>query len=170
VSKLLHLVAACAENRVIGRDGKLPWHIPEDIAHFKRLTARNVCIMGRVCFDTWPDARRDGRQAIVLTNHPLPAETPPGERPPLAAHSLEHALALADTVMGEVYVCGGQQIFADTLALRLPMRLHLTLIHAEIPGDRFFPEWRTLAWREIERRDSADANYRYTFYTLDRVG
>ena len=49
------------------------------------------------------------------------------------------------------------------------MRLHLTLIHAEIPGDTFFPEWRHLTWRELTRRESSDSNYRYTFLTLDRV-
>jgi dihydrofolate reductase len=48
------------------------------------------------------------------------------------------------------------------------IRLHLTLIHAEIAGDRFFPEWRRLAWREISRRESADENYRYTFLDLER--
>jgi dihydrofolate reductase len=48
------------------------------------------------------------------------------------------------------------------------MRLHLTLVHAEVPGDRFFPEWRHLAWREVSRRDSSDANYSYTFLTLER--
>jgi dihydrofolate reductase len=48
------------------------------------------------------------------------------------------------------------------------MRLHLTLVHAEVPGDRYFPEWRHLAWREVSRRESSDANYRYTFFTLER--
>jgi dihydrofolate reductase len=48
------------------------------------------------------------------------------------------------------------------------MRLHLTLVHAEVQGDRRFPEWRHLAWREVARRDSSDENFRYTFLTLER--
>src|SRR3954463_7303447 len=54
--KLLHLIVACAENRVIGRDGKLPWHIPEDLKFFHDETAGQICVLGRVCFETWPAA------------------------------------------------------------------------------------------------------------------
>ena len=67
-------------------------------------------------------------------------------------------------------ICGGERIYAETLALAeatgRAMILHLTLIHAEIEGDTFMPEWRHLAWRETARRESADANFRYTFFTL----
>jgi len=66
-------------------------------------------------------------------------------------------------------VCGGQRIYAETLALAgtRPLRLHLTLVHAEVDGDTFMPEWRHLPWRETARRESADANHRYSFLTLD---
>ena len=60
-------------------------------------------------------------------------------------------------------ICGGERIYAEALALDRPLRLHLTLVHAEVPGDTFFPEWWHLPWRELSRRESADANYRYTF-------
>lgn len=181
MAKLIHIVVACAENRVIGREGKLPWRIPEDVAQFRELTAGNVCVLGRVCFDTWPDAVRDERQPIVLTSHPLPTPAIPGpdrsrrvaraqgHAVPIAARSLSEALAVAETVPGEIFVCGGQKIFEDTLALTRPMRLHLTLVHADVAGDRYFPEWRHLTWREIARRDSRDPNFFYTFYTLERV-
>ena len=76
--------------------------------------------------------------------------------------------ARAEALPGEIYLCGGQRIFEETFALTRPLRLHLTLIHAEIAGDRFFPEWRQPAWRETARRESADANFRYTFLTLER--
>ncbi len=75
---------------------------------------------------------------------------------------------IAEEIPGEIYICGGERIYAETLALPRPMRLHLTLVHAEIPGDTFFPEWRHLAWRELNRRESADENFRYTFHTLER--
>ncbi len=88
----------------------------------------------------------------------------------VAASSLAEELALdiAEGLPGEIHICGGERVYAETLALPRPMRLHLTLVHAEVPGDTFMPEWRNYAWRELDRRDSADANYRYTFYTLER--
>lgn len=174
MSKLLHLIVACAENRVIGRGGRLPWRIPEDLNFFHTETAGQICVLGRVCFETWPRATLDGRKPVVLTSHPLasvPRETDDAGQPrsdPIIARSLPAALAVAETLPGELYICGGERIYAETLALSRPMRLHLTLIHAEIPGDTFFPEWRHLEWRELARRESSDANYRYTFFTLER--
>jgi dihydrofolate reductase len=162
--KLLHLIVACAENRVIGRGGKLPWRIPEDLKFFHDETAGQICVLGRVCFETWPRATQDARRPVVLTSD----ETIARENVRVV-HSLAAALEVAETLPGKICICGGQRIYEETLALARPMRLHLTLIHAEIPGDTFFPEWRHLAWREIARRESADANYRYTFLTLDRV-
>ena len=78
------------------------------------------------------------------------------------------ALTVAETLPGEIYICGGQRIYEETLALGRPMRLHLTLIHAEVPGDTFFPEWRHIPWRELARRESGDGIFRYTFLTLER--
>ncbi|MEX2044938.1 MAG: dihydrofolate reductase, partial [Opitutus sp.] len=166
--KLLNLIAACAENRVIGRKGRLPWRIPEDANFFRDQTAGQICVMGRICYDSWPAVHADGRRPIVLTNHPLdPARTPAGHAP-IIAGSLAEALATAELLPGEIYLCGGQRVYEETLALYRPMRLHLTLVHTEVPGDTYFPEWRHLPWHETSRRESADANYRYTFLTLDR--
>lgn len=165
--KLLHVIVACAENRVIGRDGRMPWRIPEDMAFFHAQTAGQICIMGRVCFDTWPGATRDGRRSIVVTSQPLPA-TPDDASAAIAVGSLASALAAGESLPGDLYVCGGQRLYEEALALPRPRRLHLTLIHAAVPGDRYFPEWREIAWREIGRHESADANYRYTFLELDR--
>lgn len=162
--KLLHLIVACSENRVIGRGGKLPWRIPEDFRFFQEETAGRICVLGRVCFETWPRAAQDGRRAVVLTRNPALARENVQVVPTLAA-----ALDLGEQLPGEIYICGGEKIYAETLALPRPMRLHLTLVHAEMEGDTFMPDWRHLAWREIARRESRDANYRYTFLTLDRI-
>jgi dihydrofolate reductase len=161
--KLLNLIVACSENRVIGRDGKLPWRIPEDWKFFQDETAGQICVLGRVCFETWPGAARDGRRPIVITRNKALARD--GVR---VVASLDEALAVAETLPGEIYICGGQRIYEETFALDRPMRLHLTLVHAEVAGDTFFPEWRHFAWREISRRESSDANWRYTFLTLER--
>ncbi|MSU70320.1 MAG: dihydrofolate reductase [Opitutaceae bacterium] len=161
--KLLHLIVACSENRVIGRGGRLPWSIPEDLKFFHDETARQTVVLGRVCYETWPRVRQDGRCPVVVTSNRALAQD--GVR---VAASLDSALAIAETLPGEIYVCGGQRIYEETLALTRPMRLHLTLVHADIPGDTFFPEWRHLAWRELDRRESADQTYRFTFFTLER--
>lgn len=163
MAKLLHLQVACAKNRVIGRNGKLPWHIPEDFKFFHDQTAGQVVVLGRVCYETWPRVRLDGRRPVVITRNTALAAA--GVQ---VAASLDAALAIAGTLPGDLHICGGQRIYEETLALDRPMRLHLTLVHTEVPGDTFFPEWRHLPWRELDRRESADANYRYTFFTLER--
>jgi dihydrofolate reductase len=161
--KLLHLVVACAENRVIGRGGRLPWRIPEDVDHFHALTAGQTVVMGRVCYESWPKARADGRHPIVITSHPALAQ--PGIE---VAASVDEALALAETLPGEIMICGGARIYAETLALSRPMHLHLTLVHASPDGDTLFPEWKNYPWRELSRRESADKNFRYTFLKLEK--
>lgn len=180
VTKPLHIIVACSENRVIGRHGKLPWHIPEDFKSFREQTAGKICVLGRVCFDTWPRATQDGRQPVVITSRPLApprSSEPPSNREraqvdpsvPRTARSFPEALALADALPGDIHICGGQRIYEETLALagRRPLRLLLTLVHARVDGDTYFPEWRHLPWREVARRESADANFRYTFFTLE---
>jgi dihydrofolate reductase len=161
--RVLNLIVSCSENRVIGREGKLPWSIPEDWTFFQKQTAGAIVVMGRICFLTWPGAVRDGRRAVVVTHQPVPVPDTAA-----TAASLPAALELADRLEGEIYICGGQQVYEETLALARPLRLYVTLVHAEVPGDRFFPEWRRLAWREVARREGADAHWRYTFMTLER--
>ncbi len=162
--KLLNVIVACAENRVIGQDGHTPWRIAEDVQFFSAQTTGQVVVLGRVCFETWPGAVNDGRHPVVITRNRNLA------RPGVAvAGSLAESLVIAESLPGDLYICGGQRIYEEVLALARPMRLWLTLIHAEVPGDRFFPEWRHLAWRETHRHEGRDANYRFTFLTLDRL-
>lgn len=161
---MLNLMVACAENRVMGVENRLPWRIPEDAAFFHAETAGKTNVLGRICYQTWPRAREDGRKLVVVTrDRSLEME---GVR---VAPSLTEALKIAEAMPGEICVNGGERIFEDVLAMERPMRLHLTLVHAEVKGDRFFPEWRHIAWREVSKRDSADANYHYTFFTLERI-
>jgi dihydrofolate reductase len=161
--KMINLMAACAENRVMGRKNRLPWRIPEDLRIFHEKTAGKTIILGRICYQTWPRAREDGRRLIVVTSDPSIERD--GVR---VARSVPEALEIAESMPGEIYVNGGERIFEEVLALSRPMRLHLTLVHAEVQGDRHFPEWRRLQWRELDRRESSDENFRYTFYTLER--
>ncbi|MBI3886354.1 MAG: dihydrofolate reductase [Opitutae bacterium] len=171
--KPLNLVVACSENRVIGQGRRLPFDLPEDKAWFGRKTAGTVCVLGRVCFEIWPRVLLDGRQPVVLTSQPELVRAEAARRfggdaaarmrvaPDVAA-----ALAFAQQLPGEIMICGGQRIYEETLPFA--DRIYLTLVHAEIAGDVFMPEWRHLPWRETARRESSDANYRYTFSTLER--
>jgi len=161
--KMINLMVACAENRVMGRRNRLPWRIPEDLRLFHEETAGKTIVLGRICDQTWPRAREDGRRLIVVTGDRALARE--GVQ---VAGSVPEALEAAETMPGEIYVNGGERIFAEVLALDRPMRLHLTLVHADVEGDRHFPEWRHLEWREVSRRDSSDENFRYTFFVLER--
>jgi dihydrofolate reductase len=170
MSAALNLIVACAENRVMGRGGRLPWNIPEDQAWFLEHTKGHTVLLGRICYETWPGAHTQGRRPIVITRrsadrlspHPLPK----GSSPALLARSVPEALALTETVPGEVFVCGGARIFEETLPLA--SRLFLTLIHAQVQGDVLFPEWRHFPWSQTWTRESHDANYRYTFSILEK--
>jgi len=171
--KSINLIVACAENRVIGRAGQLPFHLPEDQAWFHEKTAGTVVVLGRICFATWPAVLRDGRTPVVISRDAAriqalaAAKDPAPALPVVVRPDVPSALAAAQELPGDIMVCGGQRIYEETLPLC--DRLLLTLVHAEVPGDTWFPEWRHLAWRETGRRESTGAGFRYTFSTLVRV-
>lgn len=162
----MELIVAAAENRVIGRAGRLPWHLPEDLDFFHATTAGQICVLGRICYETWPQARSDGRRPVVLTRRAALADDIVRVVPDVRA-----ALAAAENLPGRLLICGGQRIYEECLALAIakarPVRLHLTLVHAEVAGDVYFPEWRHLPWRELSRREGSDRQHRCTFLTLE---
>lgn len=127
----ISLIAAMAENRVIGRGLAMPWQLPEDLRRFREITWGQTLIMGRKTFASL-GAPLPGRTTIVLSRTP-------GFRSEgcLIAHTVEEALCLAGFAE-EVFICGGGEIYR----LFLPMadRIYLTVLHREIAGDVFFPE------------------------------
>lgn len=142
----IYLVAAVAANGVIGRDGRLPWHLPEDLRHFKRLTLGHPIIMGR---RTWESlgGLLPGREHIVVTR------TPGYEAPGAAvANSFDAALVLcaAEPI---VFVIGGRELFAE--ALPLAAGLVMTEIHRDYEGDAWFPPYDRSRWRETQRERHA---------------
>ncbi len=161
MSKSITHIVACTENRVIGRGRHVPFDIPEDKAWFFASTAGRTVVLGRICFEVWSSVLEKGRHPVVITRNQSLAS----ERVRVAA-SVPEALAIARTMPGEIMICGGQRIFEETLPLA--DRLLLTLVHTEMPGDVYYPEWRHLPWRETWRRESRDPNYRYTFSILER--
>jgi dihydrofolate reductase len=152
---IVSLVAAMSETRVIGKNGQLPWHLPKDLQHFKKLTVDRTVIMGRKTFD---EIKRplDNRRNVVITRNP--GFHPHGVT---VVPSLDEALALGATE-AEVFVLGGGEIFR--LALPRADRLYLTIIHARIEGDTWFPAFDSAAWvLEEEERHEADDKHAYAF-------
>ena len=152
------IVVAMAENRVIGRDGGLPWRLPADMARFRSLTMGKPIVMGRRTHESIGRAL-DGRRNIVVTRRP-------GYRSPgcMVAPSFEAALdAALDTPASgaaKVAVIGGASIYER--ALPVADRIHLTVVHASIDGDVRFPELEPGTWREVAREErGADERNRY---------
>ncbi len=139
------LVAAHARNRVIGDEGRIPWHLPHDFAHFKRETLGNTLVMGR---RTWDSIGRPlpGRSTIVVTRD---ASFDPGFDDVLVAHSLDEAFGLASELPGDVMVAGGGEIYA----LALPFATHQVLTEVDLapPGDAHYPEYAPDEWVEVRR-------------------
>lgn len=158
----ISIIAAVSDNRVIGQGGSLPWRIPADMQHFKRLTMGKPVIMGRKTFQTL-DKPLSGRKNIILTrseDYTMPGCT--------VAHSLEEALEAAEGA-DEVMIAGGEAVYRS--ALPHADRMYLTLVHASFSGDTYFPEWEPAEWREVEREDhtGTDEPHTYSFLTFERI-
>lgn len=153
------LIAAVARNRVIGAKGGMPWHLPEDLKHFKRITLGHPVIMGR---RTWVSLGKPlpGRENIVLTR--TRGADIHGAR---VAGSLQDALDLLPD-HDSVFVIGGAEIYA--LALPAADELVLTEIDRDFEGDTFFPDWDRAAFRETRREAQAAAGLRFDFVRYER--
>lgn len=159
----LHLIFARAANGVIGKDGKLPWHLPEDLAHFKRKTLGSPVIMGRKTWNSLPPRFRPlpGRDNIVVTRQPDWSE--PGA---LRVASLPEALGLC-AAHEHAWVIGGADIYAQTLALA--DTAEVTEIEADFQGDAHAPAFGA-EWREVARERHTSANgLGYSFVTWHRA-
>ncbi len=165
----LSMIVAQSENRVIGRNNKLPWNLPEDLRYFKQVTMGKPIIMGRKTYESI-GRPLPGRLNIVITRSRDYART--GIE---VVHSLDEALAQAASFceingQAEALIIGGADLYAQ--ALPLTQRLYLTQVHATVEGDAFFPHLAGNAWREVgAQRFSADGcnPYDYSFQVLERI-
>lgn len=139
------IIVAVARNRVIGRDNQLIWNIPEDMAHFKTLTAGHTVLMGRKTWESLPPRFRPlpGRRNIVITRQ-ADYQAPGAE----LAYSLESGLALAagDEV---IFVIGGAEIYQQ--AMPLADRLEITEVDLDPEGDSWFPEISAVNWKKTAK-------------------
>jgi dihydrofolate reductase len=161
----IQLIYARARNGVIGKDGVMPWHLPEDLAHFKQLTQGHPVIMGRKTWDSLPPRFRPlpGRRNIVVTRQP-DWVADGAER----AGGLEEAIALAAASGTEAWVIGGAQIYAQ--ALPLAQRVEVTEIDQDFAGDAHAPVLGP-EWTETARSAHISASgLPYAFVRLERRG
>ena len=164
----LALIAAYSQNRVVGYDNKLPWHLPEDLQYFKRCTTGKAIIMGRKTFESIGRPLPNRTNIVISRN---PDFSPEGVK---VVSSLDSAIELAKAVnevngIEEIMVIGGATIYE--LALPLADRLYLTHVHARIEGDAYFPQVDFSKWHEVQRADysASDSNpYDYSFVVYEK--
>ena len=149
------VLAAVGANLVIGRAGDMPWHLPQDLAHFKATTMGHTMVMGRKTYDSIGRAL-PGRRTIVITRQP-------GWHAPSVevAHSLPEALALAGPA--DVFVVGGSDVYQQ--AMPFADQMLLTEIEQSPEGDAFFPAFSPDDWRETAR----EAHNGFAFVTYERT-
>lgn len=151
-----------SENRVIGINNKLPWHLPADLRHFRRLTTGHPVIMGRRNYESIGKPLPNRTNIVVTRNPDYRAAGC------LVTHSLDDAMNSAGND-SEIFIIGGAEIYRQ--AFDRANRIYLTLIHARIEGDTYFPEFEGPPWREISReRHERDENnpYPFSFLTYER--
>ncbi len=157
------MIAAIAQNRVIGKDNKMPWHLPADLHYFKKTTMNCPIIMGRKTYDSI-GRPLPGRLNIILSrNESLQIDGCS------VVNSLEDAMSVARGAE-EVFIMGGAHLYNKFIGKA--DRLYLTLIDEKFEGDTFFPDYTQYNWNETQRvtHPADDKNpYPYTFLTLDRV-
>lgn len=162
VDPRITLVVARDLDGAIGRDNELPWRLPADLAHFKRVTMGKPLVMGRLTHESIGRAL-PGRENMVITSNP--ERVAAGCR---AVATLDEALALAEEA-DAIMVIGGERVFAE--ALPRAGRIELTEVHARVGGDTFFPALKPGDWREVAREDHAPDERNelpYSFVTLVR--
>ena len=151
---MIALIAAISTNGVIGKDCKLPWHIPEDLKRFKELTSGKTVLMGRKTFESilgYLGKPLPNRKNIVITRQEGYA-VPEGV---LIYKSVEEALQKHRTE--DIYVIGGAEMYAQTIGLA--DKLYITEVHREIEGDAVFPEIRENIWHESAREEHKEFSF-----------
>jgi len=161
---MISIIAAVADNMVIGNKNALPWHLPADFKYFKEATLGKPIVMGLNTFKSIGEKPLPDRKNIILNNDPnyIPPEGC------FAARSIDEVLEMTKTAE-EVMICGGASVYKQFLPLA--DRLYLTLIHQDFEGDTYFPNFDIKDYNEIKRIDNkADEKnkYDYSFVVLER--
>ncbi len=154
-----------AQNKCIGKDNKMPWHISDDLKHFKALTTGHPVIMGRKTFDSilgYLKKPLPQRRNIVISRSGFKNE-----------HNISIFTNISDAInhgksvaSDEIFIIGGAEIY--TQSIQYADKLYITKVHKNVEGDAFFPEFNEDEWTEIERTDHLSHEPPYSFITLER--
>jgi dihydrofolate reductase len=144
----LSLICAMDENMVIGNNNRLPWHLPEDLKYFKRTTMGKCIIMGRKTFESIGRPLSGRTNIIVTRSRDYEVDNA------RVVDSLADAIELAENVSfidgtDEAFIIGGAELYKH--ALPYVDRMHLTMVHAEVDGDTFFPDFAVEEWQEVSK-------------------
>lgn len=165
----LSMIVATADNNIIGKDNDMPWHLPADLAYFKKVTLGKPIIMGRKTYESIGRAL-PGRRNIVISRDKSYIPQGKGSEDVDVVTSVEQALALVDVTIDEVMVIGGGAIYKHCLPHA--DRLYVTHIKASIEGDTQFPHYADGSWEKIssETRPHDESNcYDLDFCVYQRV-
>jgi len=146
----LTLIAAISENNIIGKDGKLPWHIPEDLKRFKELTWGKAVLMGRKTYESISKPLPKRTNIVLTTNTEF---FPQGV---IVAKSLDEALEICRNYE-QTYVIGGQKVYQQTIDIA--DKLEITHVHKTIEGDAYFPKIDNSKWNETKRIDKTEYSF-----------
>jgi len=162
---MISMIAAVAENRVIGNKNTIPWHLPADFKYFKETTLGKTIVMGQNTFKSIGEKPLPGRKHIILTldqNYIAPENC-------VIAHSIDQVMELIKDEL-EVFICGGASVYQQFLPLS--QKLYITEVHASPEGDTFFPEINVQEWKETSRINNKadDKNkFDYSFVILEKI-
>ncbi len=159
----LSLIAAVAENNVIGKNNNLIWHLPNDLKYFKKITSEHTIIMGRKNFEAIGRALPNRKSVVISRNKNYKAKDC------VVVNNIEEAVNQAKGD-DEPFVIGGGEIYKQMLSL--VNKIYLTRVHASFKGDTFFPELDKREWKLIsEEKNKVDDKhkYPYTFFVYERI-
>lgn len=156
---LISIIAAISENRALGKNNKLLWHIPDDLKHFKEITSGHPVIMGRTTFESLGSKPLPGRTNIVVTRNKK-YQMPNC----LVAHSLEEAIDIGKNLdRQEIFIIGGGQIYRE--AIDMADKLYLTIVKGNYEADTFFPDYSRFQ-KIVFQKEESYKQHRYTFLEL----
>tara|TARA_A100001011_G_scaffold169213_1_gene178187 strand:+ start:112 stop:684 length:573 start_codon:yes stop_codon:yes gene_type:complete len=159
IKPVVTIIAAISENRVLGKDNKLIWHLPEDLKRFKHLTSSHAIIMGRKTFESLPKALPNRHNIVVTKNKEFFAEGT------TVCHSLKEALVISGAD-DQPFIIGGGQVYQQ--AIKLADRIELTKIHKSFEGDVFFPEIDPKVWSLDKEEQFETPDFKYSYLTYLR--
>lgn len=159
----ISLIVAVSDNNVIGKNNTLPWHLPDDLKYFRKVTKGHTVVMGRKTYESIGKPLPDRRNIVISTTV---KKIPGCEVFPSLGVALEE-LSLAHE-QGEVFIIGGARLFQEALMEILSdlsvHKIYLTRVHAEVEGDVFLPEINWKHWKEVSREEhEKDASHEYSF-------